>query len=83
MAADMEKSNSAIFFEEGSKIILPFVKMIIDKTKKNKKDCFLYGEIIGDNNYTNELLKIGVRDFSVSVFQIPEIISHLEKVINK
>jgi phosphoenolpyruvate-protein kinase (PTS system EI component) len=74
MAADRENMNVADYFVKGNDIILTSLQHVLYKAHKAGIDCSVCGELAGDLNYTDKLLKIGLRNFSVA----PHLIPHLK-----
>lgn len=65
MAADREKRNVAQYFEFGNSLVLQAIKQVVKKAEEKEIDCSLCGELAGDLRFTEELLHLGLRNFSV------------------
>ena len=73
MAAGREKLDVSDYYEAGNQLILPALKTAIQKAKDRGKECCICGELAGNQNFTEELLNIGIRNFSVQPAVIPDI----------
>ncbi len=73
MAAGREKLDVSDYYEAGNQLILPALKTAIQKAKDCGKECCICGELAGNQNFTEELLNIGIRNFSVQPALIPDI----------
>ncbi len=71
MAAGRGREDVADYYEAGNYLILDMLKRIIRKAKSHGKECRMCGELAGDLNYTEDLLNIGLRNFSVQPSLIP------------
>ena len=64
MAAGREKLDVSDYYEAGNQLILPALKTVVQKAKDHGKECCICGELAGNQNFTEELLNIGIRNFS-------------------
>ena len=73
MVAGREDPSVAEYFDKGVSVVMPMLKKVIKTAEKRNIECTLCGELASDINRTKELLKIGLKSFSVSPFVIPEL----------
>jgi phosphotransferase system enzyme I (PtsI) len=73
MAADREKANVASYYEAGNRLILKWLKEIVEKAAAAGIDCELCGELAGNLEFTEELVKCGLEHYSVTPHLIPRI----------
>jgi len=71
MAAGREKIEVIEYYQEGKHIILKPLEEVIRKAKELGKECSLCGELAGNLKFTNLLLGIGLRNFSVQSTLVP------------
>jgi phosphoenolpyruvate-protein kinase (PTS system EI component) len=71
MAAGREKIEVSDYYEAGNHLILNALKDVIRKAEERGKECSICGELAGNLKFTNHLLGIGLRDFSVQSTLIP------------
>jgi phosphotransferase system enzyme I (PtsI) len=71
MAAGREKIEVSDYYEAGNHLILNALKDVIRKAEERGKECSICGELAGNLKFTNLLLGIGLRDFSVQSTLIP------------
>ena len=77
MAADRENMNVSDYYEAGNPLILQWVAEIAEKAYQARKDCEVCGELAGYLNHTEELLRAGVRHYSV----VPHLVPRLKEKI--
>ncbi|MBF0571110.1 MAG: phosphoenolpyruvate--protein phosphotransferase [Candidatus Omnitrophica bacterium] len=77
MAAGRGRDDVADYYEAGNYLILDMLKEVIRKSKVYGKECLMCGELAGDLNFTKDLLKIGLRNFSVQAPRIPYVKDHI------
>ena len=73
MAAGREKLDVSNYYEAGNRLILPALKTAIQKAKDHGKECCICGELAGNQDFTEKLLHIGIRNFSVQPAVVPDI----------
>ena len=73
MAAGREKIDVSDYYEAGNQLILPALKTAVQKAKDHGKECSLCGELAGNLKFTEDLLKAGIRNFSVQPSLIPSV----------
>ncbi|KPJ88789.1 MAG: hypothetical protein AMS17_04305 [Spirochaetes bacterium DG_61] len=66
MAADRENQSLAHYYEAGNRMVIEFLKQVLQSAKECGLECTLCGELAGDLRFTEDLLDIGLRRFSVS-----------------
>ena len=71
MAAGRENMNVSGYYESGNPLVLKWVEEIMNKADRAGKDCEVCGELAGNLDYTKELLKSGVRHYSVVPHLVP------------
>ena len=81
MAADREKLVVSEYYDIGAEIILESIRQVLEKAKKAEIDCAVCGELAGDPNFTDKLVEIGLRNFSVSPHAIQSIKERLIGII--
>src|SRR5260221_9761042 len=77
MAADREKTNVAAYYEAGNRLILGWLKQIVEKTGQAGIECEICGELASNLEFTEELVKSGLEHYSV----IPHLIPRLKNKI--
>jgi phosphoenolpyruvate-protein phosphotransferase len=77
LAAGRENPNVSEYYTEGARVILGMIRDVAGICNKNKKECSICGEISSDLLWTEELLKTGVTNYSVS----PHMVSALKEKI--
>jgi phosphotransferase system enzyme I (PtsI) len=73
MAADRENMNVADYYEAGNALILGWIAEVAKKVDQARKDCEVCGELAGDLNHTEELLRAGIRHYSVVPHLVPRL----------
>jgi phosphotransferase system enzyme I (PtsI) len=73
LAADRTNENVASIYNAGDPAVLRLLDMVIKAAKANNIDVSVCGEMSGDPVYTLLLLGMGLRQFSVTPHNIPEI----------
>jgi phosphotransferase system enzyme I (PtsI) len=81
MAAGREKLAVADYYEAGNHLILNALKPIIRKAEERGKECSLCGELAGNLKFTQDLLGIGLRNFSVQPALIPSVKSKIHRLL--
>ena len=81
MAAGREKIEVSDYYEAGNKMILPALEAAIQKAKNRGIECCICGELAGNLRYTEDLLNIGMTNFSVQPALIPAIKKKIHSVI--
>lgn len=81
MAASREKASVAGYYEEGSHLILAALKEAIAKVEQAGKDSSICGELAGNLKFTQDLLDIGLRNFSVQPALIPAVKNRLQALL--
>ena len=71
MAADREKLSVSRYYEEGNKVVQELIKTVIEKADRKKIPAYLCGEMAQNTDYTENLLDIGCRFFTVAPVMIP------------
>jgi phosphoenolpyruvate-protein phosphotransferase len=71
VAADREKVNVASYYDRGRTLVLKAIGSVIDASLRAGVECTLCGELAGDLKFTERLLKMGLRSFSVLPTAIP------------
>jgi len=83
MAAGREKVDVADYYEAGNQLILPALKTAIQKAKELGKECCICGELAGNLKFTEDLLNIGIRNFSVQPSLIPNVKNKIHNILLK
>ncbi|MBN1521338.1 MAG: phosphoenolpyruvate--protein phosphotransferase [Candidatus Aureabacteria bacterium] len=73
MAASREKINVSDYYDAGNHLILNAVRTVIHKAEELNKECSICGELAGNLNFTEALLDIKLRNFSVQPSLIPDL----------
>ncbi len=81
MAAGREKLAVADYYEAGNHLILNALKPVIRKAEEQGKECSLCGELAGNVKFTQDLLGIGLRNFSVQPALIPNVKNKLHRLL--
>lgn len=71
MAADRENMNVSDYYEAGHPLILKWIGEIAGKADSAGKDYEVCGELAGNLKHTQELLRSGVRHYSVVPHLVP------------
>ncbi len=71
MAADREHADMFHYYQQGVRLIMPFLKPVIHRCAAVGKECVLCGELASDSDHTEALLRMGLRNFSVDPHAIP------------
>lgn len=79
-AADRNNPEVSEYYNDEHGMILSLIKLVIDKASKAKIPVAICGELAGKPNMTEKLLKIGVKEFSVTPSKIPRIKKQIHKV---
>jgi len=82
MAAGREKLDVADYYEAGNRLILPSLKTAIQKAIEQGKECSICGELAGNLKYTQDLLNIGIKNFSVQPALIPGVKKKIYSILN-
>jgi phosphoenolpyruvate-protein phosphotransferase (PTS system enzyme I) len=73
LAADRTNENVASLYNPGDPAVLKLIEMVIKAATRNSIEVCVCGEMSGDPIYTILLLGMGLRQFSVTPHNIPEI----------
>ncbi len=73
MAADREKLSVSRYYEEGNIVVQEFIKTVIEKAAEKNIPAYLCGELAQNTDYTENLLNIGCRNFTVAPVMIPSV----------
>lgn len=71
MAVGRENMSMTQYHDEGSATVLTLIEDVVRASRKYSIPCCVCGEIGGDEKYIEELLKVGIRELSVSPSRIP------------
>jgi len=71
MAAGRGREDVADYYQAGNRLVLPMLKEAISKAEARGRPCRLCGELAGNLGFTQELLAIGLRNFSVQPALVP------------
>lgn len=81
MAAGREKPDVADYYEAGNRLILNVLKPVIDKAGEQGKECNICGELGANLKFTDDLLRLGLRNFSVQPALIPNIKNKIYRLL--
>jgi len=73
MAAGREDKNVVEYYEEGAKLVLQSIRKVVKASDKYGIECCICGEIAGNLNLTEKILKTGIRSLSVAPFLVPRV----------
>jgi phosphotransferase system enzyme I (PtsI) len=73
LAADRTNENVANLYSPGDPAVLRLIRLVVTAAKKHDIDVNLCGEMSGEPIYTLLLMGMGLRQFSVTPHNIPEI----------
>ena len=73
IAVDRNNGRVAHLFEQDHPAVLYLLKKTIDAAKKAEIECSLCGEMAGNTRFTEFLLGLGLRTFSMSAVSIPQV----------
>lgn len=71
MAVGRENMSMTQYYHEGVETVMKLIKNTVDAAKKYSIPCCVCGEIAGDEQYIEPLLRAGMRELSVSPIRIP------------
>jgi phosphoenolpyruvate-protein phosphotransferase (PTS system enzyme I) len=71
LATDRSNYTTSQLYDFSHPALLKFIKMVVKAGQKNKKEVTICGEMAGDIKFTELLLGIGLRSFSVATRHIP------------
>ena len=77
MAADRENMNVSDYYEAGHLLIMKWIAEVAEKADQAGKDCEVCGELAGYLDHTDELLRAGIRHYSV----VPHLVPRLKEKI--
>jgi phosphotransferase system enzyme I (PtsI) len=80
MAAGREDKNVAHYYNKGIELVLGHIRNIAGTARALGKECCICGELGADANWTEKLIKAGIRHFSVSPHEIPRIKNRVGQV---
>ncbi|MDP8265890.1 MAG: phosphoenolpyruvate--protein phosphotransferase, partial [Candidatus Aceula meridiana] len=80
MAVGRENMSMAQYYHEGAETIMKLIKDVVHAADKFSIPCSVCGEIAGDEQYVEPLLKAGVKELSVSPSRIPFIKEKIRKI---
>ncbi len=83
MAAGREKPDVAEYYEAGNSLILDVLKTVNTKAEAQDKECTLCGELAGNLKFTEILLNLGLKSFSVQPALIPIMKNKIDRILNK
>lgn len=81
MAAGREKLDVSDYYEAGNQLILPALQIAIQKAKDRGKECCICGELAGNLEFTEDLLNIGIRNFSIQPALIPAVKNKIHSLL--
>lgn len=82
MAASREKIEVGKYYEAGNRLILPLIGEAVAKANQMGKECSICGELAGNLKFTQDLLAIGLKNFSVQPSLIPAVKNKLLSLLN-
>jgi phosphoenolpyruvate-protein kinase (PTS system EI component) len=71
MAVGRENMSMAEYYHEGAETIMKLISDVVQVADKLSVPCSVCGEIAGDAEYVEQLLRSGVKELSVSPSRIP------------
>jgi phosphotransferase system enzyme I (PtsI) len=80
MAACREDAKVAYYYGRGAEVVQVYIKEVVKAANRFKIECSICGELAGDMNWTEKLLKTGIRHFSVSPYSIPKIKDKIRQI---
>jgi phosphotransferase system enzyme I (PtsI) len=81
MAADREKISVFNYYQAGNRLILKWIRQIVERVTQDGMECSLCGELAGNLDLTHELLKCGLRRYSVTAHLIPALKHKIQTLI--
>ncbi|MCA6214157.1 phosphoenolpyruvate--protein phosphotransferase [Thermococcus bergensis] len=81
-AADRNNIEVSEYYDDESNVILTTIKLVADKLSKTSIPIAVCGELAGKPHMVEPLLKIGVKEFSVTPSKIPKIKKQIYNVIS-
>ncbi len=83
MAADRENMNVSDYYEAGHHLIMTWVAQVAEKADQAGKDCEVCGELAGYLDHTDELVRAGVRHYSVVPHLVPRLKDKIYSLIDQ
>lgn len=82
MASDRQLAGVSSYYERGHSVILPQLKVILQKAKEAGIGINICGELAGNTRFTKYLLDSGLRSFSVAPSLIPVLKKKIYSIIS-
>lgn len=79
LAADREDSSMSAYYRHSHPAVLKLIAMVAVAAREHEKELSICGEMAGDPRFTELLLGLGLRNFSVSPGRILEIKSVIRR----
>ncbi len=73
LSTDRGNENVSYLYDTTNLAVLRAIQKVIIEAEKNNIDCSMCGEFAGDERYTDLLLNIGLKKFSVGYSKLPKI----------
>jgi phosphoenolpyruvate-protein kinase (PTS system EI component) len=83
MASARENAVLARYYEAGTDIVMGYIRSSVQKAKEKGIECDLCGETAADTSYTEQLLSLGLENFSVAPASIPLLKEKIHSLLEK
>lgn len=83
MAADRERLSVSEYYERGNELVLEMIGNILNAADEQNMGCSVCGELAGDERFTQKLIGLGLRHFSVLPPLIPKIKNKIYESFHK
>jgi phosphotransferase system enzyme I (PtsI) len=80
MAASRGDPDVSTYYDRGEKVILTFIRHIATMADKAEKECSVCGEMANDMPRLEDLIRAGIRCFSVNPLRIGELRTFVAKI---
>ncbi|MCB4792601.1 MAG: phosphoenolpyruvate--protein phosphotransferase [Elusimicrobia bacterium] len=80
-ASGRENSSVSSYYEAGSEMVMEYIERVIKACNNKGKECVLCGDMASDVNYTKDLLKLGLENFSVPTPFVPIIRNKISELL--
>jgi phosphoenolpyruvate-protein kinase (PTS system EI component) len=71
MAAGRENMSMVEYYHEGAETIIKLIRDVVKSAERHSIPCCVCGEMAGEEQYTESLLRAGITELSVTPSRIP------------
>jgi phosphotransferase system enzyme I (PtsI) len=80
VAAGRDNPSVSEYYEQGEKLVMKYIKRIVKIADRYGIECSLCGEMAGELNWVQPLVKAGIRVLSVSPYSVPLVKDKIRKI---